>query len=264
MMQSALTSMTFSYSSLAALYDGLMTEVDYPHWAAYLDQLTKHYGAPGQRLLDLGCGTGNLTLPLSQTGYQVIGVDSSSEMLTIAANKGLAANLGLSRWRLQDMRQLRLAKDSFDAVVCACDGFNYLTTQSELEQTLQGIANCLVPGGLLLFDLHSEHKMRHVFDGGQFVQECESGYCVWSSRFDRVSGDCWHELTIFLPLQEGLYRRQEEVHRQHYFPPQAISAALERNGFTLLGLFAWGTQDPPGAEEERWQVVARRTDGVGE
>ncbi|MGI6357790.1 MAG: class I SAM-dependent DNA methyltransferase [Bacillota bacterium] len=251
--------MSSHYRSLASLYDGLMAGVDYQHWAGYLHRLIAHHGAPGHRLLDLGCGTGNLALPLSRLGYHVIGVDLSPEMLAIAADKGLAANMGLSRWRCQDMRQLRFPQDSFDLAVCACDGINYLASGAELQQTLQGLAACLASGGLLLFDLHSEYKLQHVFDGGLFVQECESGYCVWGSQFEQESGDCWHELTIFLPAGDGLYRRYNELHRQHYFSLHEVTAALTGNGFELLDFCAWGTQSAPAADTERWQVVARRT-----
>jgi len=85
--------MNLPYNRLAALYDGLMGEVDYRQWASYLQELSQRYSAPGRRLLDLGCGTGTLTMFLAEAGFDVIGVDLSSEMLAIAADKGLARNL---------------------------------------------------------------------------------------------------------------------------------------------------------------------------
>lgn len=256
--------MSLPYNRLAALYDGLMDDVDYQQWAQYLQRLSELHGVPGRRLLDLGCGTGTLTLLLAAAGFDVIGVDLSSDMLAVAADKGLAMNLSPARWHCQDMRQLRFPQGRFDLVVCACDGINYLRSASELDQALGGIANCLRPQGLLLFDLHSDYKMRQVFTDRQFIQESADGYCIWTSEFDQQSGDCLHEMTIFSRQQGDLYLRSDESHWQHYFAPESVLNALQRNGFRQVALLAWGTDNAPGATDERLQVVARRQadDGV--
>lgn len=250
--------MSLPYNRLAAIYDGLMGDVDHKQWAGYLEQLSRQYGAPGPRLLDLGCGTGTLTLLLAEAGFDVVGADLSSDMLAVAADKGLAVNLSPSRWRCQDMRELRFPRASFDLVTCACDGFNYLRSPAELGQTLQGIASCLKPEGLLLFDLHSEHKMRQVFSGGQFVQESADGYCIWTSEFDEQTGDCLHEMTIFSRHRGDLYLRSDESHHQHYFSPEDVAALLQQTGFSLLRVLAWGTEAPLTPVDERIQFVARR------
>ncbi len=250
--------MSLPYNRLAALYDGLMGEVDYDQWASYLERLCREYGTQGRRLLDLGCGTGTLTMLMAKAGFDVVGVDLSSDMLAIAADKGLAMNLSPSRWRCQDMRKLRFPRDSFDVAICACDGFNYLQNAAELSETLQGIAGCLKADGLLLFDLHSEHKMRHVFAGGQFVQESSDGYCIWTSEFDEQTGDCLHEMTIFSQQRGDLYLRSDESHRQHHFAPEDVATLLRETGYNLLGTLAFGEKSPPTAESERIQFVARR------
>ena len=76
-----------AYETLASMYDLLMDDVNYEQWAEYIhNQLQKH-GVPGSRLLDLGCGTGNVTLPMAMRGYEMLGLDASEEMLQIAAEK---------------------------------------------------------------------------------------------------------------------------------------------------------------------------------
>lgn len=253
--------MSQPYSQLAWLYDGLMDQVDYCAWAGYLQQLVQQHGAPGRRLLDLGCGTGSLTLPLAAAGFDVVGVDLSSDMLTVAADKGLTAGISPSRWLHQDMRCLQFPPDRFDIAVCACDGFNYLADSSELDQTLAGISRCLQPQGLLLFDVHSEYKMREVFDGGQFIQESEAGLCLWTSDYDAETGDCSHQLDIFLRQRGDLYRRTSEQHRQHYFCPEELVTALPHNGFAVLAFTGWNQSRPPLPDDERIQIVARRLGG---
>lgn len=248
-----------SYSSLALLYDDLMAEVDYDAWADYIDVVIKHFGASGQALLDLGCGTGTLTIALQQKDYAPVGVDMSSEMLAIAANKGLEVGIGIDSWLAMDMRSLNLSPASFDIAVCACDGFNYLRSNCDLDSTLCGLRQALRPGGLLLFDVHTEYKMRHVLQDGPFVQESEVGYCIWSSQFDECSGDSTHDLTLFIHERGELWRRYEESHYQHYFAPSVVKSALAANGFDLLVVVPWGQLAGDAvATTERLQYIVRR------
>lgn len=248
-----------SYSSLALLYDDLMAEVDYDAWADYIDTVIKHFGAPGRALLDLGCGTGTLTIALQQKDYAPVGVDMSSEMLAIAANKGLEVGLGIDSWLAMDMRSLNLPPASFDIGICACDGFNYLRSNNDLDATLAGLRQALRPGGLLLFDLHTQYKMQHVFQSGPFVQESDAGYCIWSSQFDESSGDAIHDLTLFVHEKGELWRRQEESHYQHYFTPSDLESALATNGFATLAIVPWGQLAGEAvATTERMQYITRR------
>lgn len=248
-----------SYSKLALLYDDFMAEVDYHAWADYLDTAIRQFIPPGRKLLDLGCGTGTLTIALQQKGYLPVGVDLSAEMLAIAVNKGLASGLGIANWLTMDMRSLRLPPASFDIAICACDGFNYLQKESDLELVFSSLRQILRPEGLLLFDMHTDYKMRCVFPNGPFVQESEAGYCIWWSQFDPSSNDATHEMTFFISEDNKLWRRYEETHHQHYFHPDAVRHALTANGFTPLAVVPWGQLDGEAASTtERAQFIARR------
>lgn len=250
-----------SYGSLALLYDDLMADADYNAWADYLDSAIRQFEAPGQQLLDLACGTGTLTIALHQKGYCPVGTDLSPEMLAVAIDKGLACGLGIDNWLAMDMRSLSLPPASYDIAICACDGFNYLRGNSDLETVLAELGQILRPTGLLLFDMHTAYKMRHVFQSGPFVQECETGYCIWWSQFDQISGDAIHELTFFVHEEDDLWRRFDETHRQHYFDPDAVKSALAANGFDLLAVVPWGhLSGEASATTERLQYIARRAD----
>lgn len=75
------------YGSFAAVYDEFMDNVPYGPWSRKIIELLKKYGIEDGLVLDLCCGTGNMTERLAQAGYDMIGVDSSVEMLQIAEEK---------------------------------------------------------------------------------------------------------------------------------------------------------------------------------
>ena len=86
-----------SYQALAAVYDLLMEDIDYQQWADYIHSLLEEQHCPGKRLLDLGCGTGSITMLLAQKGYRITAVDLSADMLAQARRKNQTLNLPI-RW----------------------------------------------------------------------------------------------------------------------------------------------------------------------
>lgn len=113
------------YTGFAEVYDMLMNDVHYGAWADMYARMMTAYGIPrNAKVCECACGTGSLTLPLQQLGYEMMGIDLSQEMLWQAAQKARKAGFGIPFIR-QDMRQLRLHRP-VDAVLATCDGVNYL------------------------------------------------------------------------------------------------------------------------------------------
>ena len=118
-----------AYSHLSKMYDYLMDDVNYNHWVQYLDLfITKNY-SNAESVLELACGTGNITSRLAQKNYRIDAVDLSEEMLTIAQEK-LKNNMGKVRFIHSDMLELDLNK-KYDVVLCLCDGINYITDHQD-------------------------------------------------------------------------------------------------------------------------------------
>ena len=76
-----------AYTGFAEVYDKFMDNIDYPMWCHYLCELLKGNGVETGTLVELGCGTGNVTMGLAKEGYNIIGTDISPEMLGIAFEK---------------------------------------------------------------------------------------------------------------------------------------------------------------------------------
>lgn len=240
-----------AYGQFAALYDSLMRDVDYDGWAAYLVSFL----SPGTAVADCACGTGEITLRLARQGFRVTGVDISSAMLEVAAGKARGAGLSIPFIR-QDMRRLILHKPC-GAVVCACDGVNYLDGPESAFRFFQAARKALEPGGLLLFDISSAYKLAHVLGCNTFAEEEGDCAYIWRNAYDDVSRLLEMELTFFQKEESGLYRRFEERHIQRAHSLEELLEGLERAGFEALVYEAF-TSDPPKAESERLQFVARR------
>ena len=76
-----------AYTSFAEVYDTFMDNVPYEEWADYLQNILKEYDIFDGLVLELGCGTGNMTELLAEKGYDMIGVDNSEPMLELAMEK---------------------------------------------------------------------------------------------------------------------------------------------------------------------------------
>ena len=77
------------YEALAASYDGLTRDIPYEKYLRFFKSLLKQYGVKPKTVLDLACGTGSLSVLLAKSGYAVLGVDRSEDMLTVAAEKAM-------------------------------------------------------------------------------------------------------------------------------------------------------------------------------
>ncbi len=240
-----------AYGQFAALYDPLMRDVDYDGWAAYLASFLPS----GIRVADCACGTGEITLRLARQGFQMTGVDISASMLEVASAKARKAGLSIP-FIQQDMRGLALHKPC-GAVVCACDGVNYLDSPGAALAFFQAAHQALEPGGLLLFDVSSAYKLAHVLGCHTFAEEEEDCAYIWHNVYDAHSRLLEMDLTFFQKEAAGLYRRFEEKHIQRAHGQEELLAALEKAGFTAAVYDAF-TNDPPRAESERLQFAARR------
>lgn len=244
-----------AYTHLAQYYDRLM-DVDYHQWAVYLCRLWEHFSVKPKQILELACGTGGLTLPLANMGYQITAVDISREMIAVAEAKAAKENTAVT-FIVGSMLDIDLERE-FDLTICCCDAVNYLTTEQELVQFIQTAYQHTKPGGLLLFDLNSELKLREIY-GNQYYAELfeEFGY-FWDNYFDDQTEICTMDLTFFIKDDSGLYRRVREIHREKLWRPQVIFDYLSAQGWKLEGYFQFLTFEEPEGDAERWQFAARK------
>ena len=221
-----------SYEFLAGCYDELTTDVRYGRWADYIGKHFARSTLPIRTVLDLACGTGSLTAELMGRGYEMIGVDRSAEMLSVAAEKCRDRAGEPPIFLCQSMEKLDLY-GTIDACVCCLDSVNYVTNPRQLKKAFERVHLFLMPGGLFLFDINTPDKLRGL-DGGMFIDETDDAYCVWRAEYAPRRRICTYGMDIFRLEPDGRWSRGEEVHEEYAYEPDELEEYLREAGFTRI------------------------------
>ncbi|MEM6430548.1 MAG: class I SAM-dependent methyltransferase [Deinococcota bacterium] len=230
--------MTQPFSLMAQVYDAIMKDIDYEGWADAVLEHAAARGWQGERVLDLGCGTGNSSIPFYSHGYEVIGLDKSPEMLAIARDK-----MPVLTFLEADFRDFCLDLP-VDLVVSMFDSLNNLTEPSDFVRAARCVWETLRPGGLFIFDINTEAGLRDLWEMGIASGYAGDVYYHWTHTYDD---------TRKLATVEALCRRGElsftEVHTERAYDPAEAQSLLHEAGFEdicVLG-FPYGGQPPEDA-----------------
>ena len=221
-------------------YDLLYGDKDYESECDLLEQAFKRYSTePVQSILDLGCGTGNHSIPLARRGYEVHGVDLSENMLTHAVQKSQSETLKHPPVFSQaDIRSVDLGKQ-FDAVLMMFAVLGYQLTNEDVLASLYTVRKHLKPGGLFIFDVWygpavlairpSERVKVIPTPDGQLIRVaagsldmywhlCEVRYHLWRIHGNQVESET------------------EEAHMMRYFFSQELALLLECEQMLLVDI----------------------------
>ncbi len=244
-----------SYQRFAYLYDELMEDAPYTEWLDFVKTSASKHLEDGKRFLDVGCGTGSMTILLAKEGFDVTGVDLSTDMLMVAKEKAEAERVNLSLFQ-QDMRELE-GLGVFDCVTILCDSLNYILTEEDVKRTFLSAGSHLKTGGLLLFDVHSLHKINEIFIGQTFGSNEEKLSYIWQCYQGELENSVEHELSFFLQNEDS-YERYDELHTQRTFSVDDYCNWLNECGFEHLDISADFKGIGPTEESERILFVARK------
>lgn len=246
-----------SYEQFAYLYDELMSDAPYDDWVEFVRIRCQKYHQSGGELLDLACGTGELSVRFAREGYQVTGIDLSSDMLSVAQAKAEESGFRIPFFQ-QNMADLE-GQGQFDIITIFCDSLNYLQTEEEVIQTFVNAFEHLNQGGLFMFDVHSLFKISDIFLNQTFALNGEDLAYIWNSFPAETANSVEHELSFFvLDKQTGKYDRYDELHYQRTYPIQQYAEWLKAAGFELLEVTADFQSLEPQADSERIFFVSKK------
>ena len=246
-----------AFVTVAPLYDVLMTGVPYEDWQDYLHQLLKSQNAAPQNVLDLACGTGNVTELLAAQGWNVTGVDIAPDMIAAARQKAESKHLPIA-YHVQDAAELTLPGQTFDLCVSLFDSLNYITVPEQLQRAMHRVQHHLAPGALFIFDLNSEYALKnHFFDQNNLGTPERLRY-DWTSEYFPQTRLCRVQMKFWYREENGLTRQFEEIHWQFAYRADEIIAMLENAGFEGIHTYQAYTMLPPGRGSDRIFYLARK------
>lgn len=245
-----------SYSDFAGVYDCLQSGVDYEARTEYLLGLFDRFDRLPTLLLDMACGTGGFSLCFAKRGVEVIGVDPSPEMLSVAREK--AAEQGKELLLLcQTAAELDLY-GTVDGAVCCLDSINHITDQAELQESFCKISLFLEPGRLFIFDVNTEYKHREVLSGNTFVYDADEVYCVWSNSECDGDGNIDICLDFFLKQPDGSYLRTGEEFSERAYSREFLEESLDKAGLEVLAVLGDMSEQAAKETDERIIFVTRK------
>lgn len=250
--------MAGAYNALSAGYDRLNSETDYEAWSAFIAECFTRFGdIEVKEVLDLGCGTGAMTFPLRERGYDMIGLDISYEMLSVAKETAIEKGADDILWLCQDMRQFELY-GTVQGAVCALDGINHLSGVRDLDLCFKLLHNYIEPGGVFVFDVNTPKKFASFYGDNDYILEDEGVMCCWQNSYDRRRGICTFYLTVFEENEDGTWRRTDTEQRERCYSRRKLENALEAAGFEVCGFFGGFDFVEATDGDMRWYIAAKR------
>lgn len=241
------------YNKFAYLYDELMNDFDYELWFNYIEDIFDRYNKKPINVLEMACGTGNLSYYLAKKGYKLTCFDLSSDMLSKAYEK-------LNRFRNvkllnQNMITFNL-KQKYDSVISICDSINYIINKDDLLNTFKNVWNHLDEDGIFIFDINSYFKLSKIIGNNTFVEDRDDLFYTWQNYFDEEREIAEFYLTFFYSEDGENYVRFDEEHKEKAYKIETIIQLLNLSGFSKIHSFEGFSFNDVNDHTERINFVA--------
>ncbi len=244
-----------NYGKFSELYDYLMDDFDYKLWAEYIREIFAKYNMNTKSILEMACGTGNLTSELLELGYFVDAFDKSEEMLALARNK--LRKYKRARLFSLDMTDYNMNK-KYDAVISACDSINYVLVETELLKVFKNVYEHLESGGVFIFDINSEYKIKNILGDNVFLEDRGNTFYTWENRFNPETNIVEFLLTFFTSDDGINYTRFDELHKERAYSLEEVTKTLIDAGFQRIEALDAFTFNPANEHSERINFLAFR------
>ena len=144
-----------------------------------------------------------------------------------------------------------------DAIVSSLDSVNYITEDGGVFDMMKLCCNYLNPGGLFVFDINTEYKLRNILGNNTYVYDEDGIYYVWQNFYDEESRICDFELNFFIK-DSGTYKRFDEYQSERAYSVDEIKNYEEKSGLEILGIYDGLSFNKPTKESERLVFVLKK------
>jgi SAM-dependent methyltransferase len=206
---------------------------------------------PGERVLDVGCGTGRHCIELARRGYRVVGIDPAEAMLSAA--RRAAAGTGVT----VELRQLRgeelTERGAFDAVICLFTTLGQMEAGEDNRALLERAAQALRPSGFLVVEVPQRDWVTQNLKTNERLGEGEN-YTLVTRRFEPAEKAVSERFTRVSPQGERVYRL-----RYRLFNPAELENLLVAAGLEIFGAYGGYAEVPITENSATMLFVARKS-----
>ncbi|WP_394022966.1 class I SAM-dependent DNA methyltransferase [Anaerococcus martiniensis] len=213
------------YEDFSYIYDKLSFDLDYEGYAKNILNLVDKYNIKRENMLELAAGSGMLTHYFFDEFKNIDALDISPDMLNVFAEKYDNDNVNLIYYDMVEFEN----PDKYDLIVILLDSINYVTDPKELQKLFDNCYKNLKDGGLLVFDINSEYKMKEVFGSNCYVYEYEDILYTWDNFYEDDLIDM--HLNFFVENKDGSYDRIYEYQLERVYTVDQVSQKVKEAGF---------------------------------
>lgn len=224
------------YDKLSRYYDELQAEIDPVTWADFVHSIILKYctaagdGEGGKKILcDLGCGNGRVDGELLKHDYEIIGIDSSIEML----NKARENNPDIL-WLCQDITDYELFGTA-DVFVSLLDTINHILDEEDIINIFRSFKNYMSVGGIFVFDIGTYKHFAETLGDNVFFEDFDDFTLLWDNTFDEEEQINEASLTLFERGDDDLYERSDGVIEERYYDKGRLIEIASEAGLTFVG-----------------------------
>ena len=230
------------YQTLAPFYDLLVKDDEATQmWVDFTQKYAK-----GTNILELACGSGEITIALAKLGYSMYGTDLSQEMIDEAQEK---EGSELVQWEALDMVQLPLDK-KYDSILCYCDSLNYVVHDQDVLTVFEKVYACLEDDGVFLFDIHSLD--REVEFAEEYIEEgfLDDVAYQWTIRHRWKLEECR------VICERNGYSEMDDFHYRNKFLFSSFHCLSSDRARSFIVCNIPGQSIPVSGKERYWQEYA--------
>ncbi len=250
-----------SYGIFSSVYDILTENVEYERIADRICSLLHENGVDGGLLLDLGCGTGTLSFLLEQKGFDVIGIDASEDMLSVANEKKYEDNSS-ALFLCQKAEEL----DLFGTIQCAVsslDTFNHIDNIEKIEKAISLVSLFMDMNGIFIFDMNTPYKHKEILGNNTFVYDMDEVYCVWQNSYNKNAERTDIDLDFFIKNEDNEdYERYSESFSEYIYDTEDIINIIKKCGFTLLATNDDYSENAMSDTTQRITFIVKKTETI--
>lgn len=240
------------YNDFAYIYDTLVFDIDYDFYIKQILKKANENDIKTDRILEFGVGTGNLAKKLSDYSKEYIGVDLSEEMLSVAYEKLINKdNIKLLSCDINDFE----TDKKFNMAVSTLDTINYILEEDELLRIFKKINSLIEDGGLFVFDINSENKLKEVLGNNTYVYEYKNIFYTWQNFFDEEENIVDFLLDFFIK-EDGVYHRITEEQSEKIYPLDKIIELLKKSNFKKIDFIDFDTGLEIKSNTQRILIIA--------